>query len=119
MPNIPYVTKYKHTKKFVTKNNKSYSKPEHAKLYNSRRWRGLRNLYYKRNPLCVECSNNNILKEGYCVDHIKPVSEKILEDFKDNKDLELTKTKLKELPKEIIDLYNKQMDINNLDEHTI
>ena len=75
MPNIPYVTKYKHTKKFVTKNNKSYSKPEHAKLYNSRRWRGLRNLYYKRNPLCVECSNNNILKEEYCVDHIKPVSE--------------------------------------------
>jgi hypothetical protein len=45
--------------------------------------------------------------------------QKILEDFKDNKDLELTKTKLKELPKEIIELYNKQMKINNLDNYTI
>ena len=51
MPSIPYKTDYKHTRKFKTKNNKSYSKPEHAKLYNSRRWRGLRNMYYKYNPI--------------------------------------------------------------------
>jgi len=75
MPSIPYKTDYKHTRKFKTKNNKSYSKPEHAKLYNSRRWRGLRNMYYKYNPLCVMCKRNNTIKEGKVVDHIKPVSE--------------------------------------------
>ena len=75
MPNIPYTTKYKHTRKFATKNNKSYSKPEHAKLYNSRRWRALRSMYYKYNPLCAECKRNDRTTEGRCVDHIKPVSE--------------------------------------------
>ncbi len=76
MPNIPYSTNYKHIKKFATKNNKSYSKPQYAKMYNSRRWRALRNMYYKYNPLCKVCKdNNNRITEGKLVDHIKPVSE--------------------------------------------
>ena len=75
MPNIPYSTDYKHTRIFKKKSSKPYSKPEHAKLYNSRRWRGLRNLYYQRNPLCAQCNRNGITKAGDCVDHIKPISE--------------------------------------------
>ena len=75
MPSIPYTTDYKHTRIVKKKSSKSYSKPEHAKLYNSRRWRGLRNFYIKRNPLCIECKKNNTITAGQCVDHIKPVSE--------------------------------------------
>ncbi len=75
MPSIPHRTDYKHTRMFKKKSSKSWSKPEHAKLYNSRRWRSLRNMFYKRNPLCIVCEKNNILTEGKCVDHIQPVSE--------------------------------------------
>jgi 5-methylcytosine-specific restriction protein A len=75
MPNIPYNTDYKHTKSFKLKSSKSYSKPEIAKLYYSGRWRKLRNMFYKYNPLCKACKENNIIKEGKVVDHINPVSE--------------------------------------------
>jgi 5-methylcytosine-specific restriction protein A len=77
MPNIPTNTDYKHTRVFKKKSdvNRSYSKPEHAKLYYSRRWRNLRNLFIQRYPLCKECKGNNIIKQGKLVDHIKPVSE--------------------------------------------
>tara|TARA_R100001594_G_C4044329_1_gene263827 strand:- start:62 stop:418 length:357 start_codon:yes stop_codon:yes gene_type:complete len=76
MPNIPHRTDYKHTRVFKKKSSKSYSKPEHAKLYNSRRWRALRNMFYKYNPLCKMCRDEkNKTTEGKCVDHIKPVSE--------------------------------------------
>ena len=75
MPNIPYSTDYKHTRVFKKKSSKSYSKPEHAKLYYSRRWRGLRNLFIRRNRLCINCKDNNLIVEGELVDHIKPISE--------------------------------------------
>jgi 5-methylcytosine-specific restriction endonuclease McrA len=75
VPFIPYRTDYKHTRIVKKKSSKSYSKPEYAKLYNSRRWRNLRNMYYKYNPLCVECKRNNIVKEGKVIDHLIPVSE--------------------------------------------
>lgn len=75
MPNIPFKTDYKHTRIIKKKSCKSYSKPEHAKLYYSNRWRKLRNMYYKYNPLCKECKNNDRITEGNVVDHISPVSE--------------------------------------------
>tara|TARA_R110002020_G_scaffold92169_6_gene223361 strand:+ start:7874 stop:8209 length:336 start_codon:yes stop_codon:yes gene_type:complete len=74
MPNIPYKTDYKHTRVFRNK-NKTYSRPEHAKLYNNSRWRKLRAMFYKRNPLCVHCKNNDRLREGNVVDHIIPISD--------------------------------------------
>lgn len=75
MPSIPYKTDYKHTRVFKKKSSKSYSKPEHAKLYYSRRWRNLRALFISRYPLCKECKKNNKIVEGRVVDHIQPVSE--------------------------------------------
>ena len=75
MPNIPYSTDYKHTRVVRKKNNKSYSAPAHVKLYKSRRWRNLRAMFVRYNPLCVACKENNIIKECSVVDHIIPVSE--------------------------------------------
>jgi len=75
MPNLPYSTDYKHTRSFKKKTSKSYSKPEIAKLYYGRRWKRLRQMFIRYNPLCVNCKDNNIIMEGQVVDHIKPVSE--------------------------------------------
>ena len=77
MPTIKSKTDYKHTRVFKKKSdvNKSYSVPQHAKLYYSRRWRNLRNLFIQKYPLCRECKSNNRITEGKIVDHIKPVSE--------------------------------------------
>ena len=77
MPFIPYNTDYKHTRSFKKKSSKSYSKPEHAKLYYSRRWKRLRQMFIRYNPLCINCKDNDIIKEGEIIDHIKPVSEDI------------------------------------------
>ena len=74
MPNIPTHTNYKWIRRKVN-NNTSYSNPEHAKLYNSKRWRSLRSKYIRYNPVCVQCRDNNIIKDANVVDHIKPVSE--------------------------------------------
>ena len=75
MPEIPYSSNYKHTRVFKKKSSKSYSKPEHAKLYYSRRWKRLRQMFIRYNPLCKDCKDSDIIKEGQVVDHIKPVSE--------------------------------------------
>jgi len=73
MPYLPTTTKYKWIRKIKKDYNKSYSKPELAKLYHTTRWRKLRGWYIKNNPLCVMCKENNIIKEAYLVDHIQEV----------------------------------------------
>ena len=41
-------------------------------FYQGKRWRYLRNSYIRKNPLCVMCGDNGIIKEGNVVDHIIP-----------------------------------------------
>tara|TARA_B100000519_G_C14251244_1_gene442546 strand:+ start:3042 stop:3395 length:354 start_codon:yes stop_codon:yes gene_type:complete len=76
MPYLPTSTKYKWMRKIVkVEDNRSYSKPEHAKLYNTTRWRKMRNMHIKHNPLCVVCKKNNRIKVADVVDHIVEVAD--------------------------------------------
>ena len=45
------------------------------KFYHSKQWRGLRNNYIKRNPVCVICLKKDIITPANVVDHIKPIAE--------------------------------------------
>ena len=75
MPYLPTTTKYKWIRKIKKDYNKSYSKAEHAKIYNSNRWRRLRNDYIKHNPLCVLCKKNNRTTAAKVVDHIIEIAD--------------------------------------------
>ena len=46
----------------------------HAKLYNSARWKAVREKQLKIQPLCEACLNNGIDKPAVQVDHIKAIS---------------------------------------------
>jgi 5-methylcytosine-specific restriction protein A len=72
MPIIPKTTKYKWIREYKPR---AYSMPAIAKLYNTTRWRKLRLLFIKENPVCAMCKKNNRLTAAKLVDHIKPVSE--------------------------------------------
>ena len=75
MPYLPTTTKYKWIRKIKKDYNTSYSKPEYAKIYQSNRWRKLRNWYIKNNPMCVMCRKKNITKAAYVVDHIIEIAD--------------------------------------------
>jgi 5-methylcytosine-specific restriction protein A len=75
MPYLPTTTKYKWIRKIKKDYNKSYSKPEYAKIYNSHRWRKLREYFIKNNPLCKICKKNNRIKESKVVDHIVEIAD--------------------------------------------
>ena len=75
MPYLPSTKKYKWMRTIAKDRNKSYSRPELAKLYNTTRWRKLRAYWVKHNPLCVICYKNNIINEVDVVDHIKEISD--------------------------------------------
>ncbi len=74
MPNIPTTTTYKWIRKSI-RPNRVYSDSEHAKLYNSKRWRSLRLQYIKYNTLCVQCKDRDRIVAAKVIDHIIPVSE--------------------------------------------
>ena len=44
-------------------------------FYHSTAWRNLRKLHITQNPLCAECKRRGIVKVGYVVDHITPISK--------------------------------------------
>ena len=66
-------------------NNKRYDEnrdPRLKKFYAGSRWRRLRNLYIKRNPLCEHCLTDDRVKPAEEVDHIIPVKEDWSKRFK-------------------------------------
>tara|TARA_R100001443_G_scaffold113463_1_gene128194 strand:- start:45 stop:413 length:369 start_codon:yes stop_codon:yes gene_type:complete len=75
MPYLPTTTKYKWIRKIKKDYNKSYSRAEYANIYQSNRWRKLRNHYIKHNPICVECERNNKITTAKIVDHIKEIAD--------------------------------------------
>ena len=44
-------------------------------FYHTPAWRNLRKKYITEHPLCAECERNNIIKVGFIVDHIIPISK--------------------------------------------
>ena len=55
-------------------------KPKQARItpnsdfYHSKQWRGLRNYYIQRNPLCEACKRRGKVTGGQVVDHIKSIN---------------------------------------------
>jgi 5-methylcytosine-specific restriction protein A len=46
---------------------------DHKKLYNGRPWRKFRAAYLALNPLCIECTAEELIVAATVVDHIKQV----------------------------------------------
>jgi len=46
----------------------------HAKLYNSARWKAVREKQMKIQPLCEVCLNNDLTEAATQVDHIKAIT---------------------------------------------
>ena len=76
MPYLPTTTKYKWIRR-IKKDYvpKTYSKPEHSKIYNTTRWRKLRGYFIKNNPLCKLCKKKNITTVAKVVDHIVEIAD--------------------------------------------
>lgn len=51
---------------------RSVAAVEYRKIYNTARWRKLRDAHKWSNPLCVYCLEQEIVQEVEVVDHIKP-----------------------------------------------
>ena len=51
---------------------KRTSTTKHQKLYNSSRWKRLRLMQLRRNPLCSHCVEKGLLTPATDVDHIVP-----------------------------------------------
>ncbi len=45
-----------------------------ANIYNSRQWKRIRQLVLHKQPLCVNCSNNNKYITANTIDHIIPIN---------------------------------------------
>lgn len=71
MPNIPKTDKPYWTKGAKVKGGKVAN---HAKLYNSARWKAVREKQLKIQPLCEVCLNKQINEPATQVDHIKAIS---------------------------------------------
>lgn len=54
---------------------KQYTTDALAKEYNNVKWRKLRAIYAKRNPLCISCLGIGRYTPMNVVDHIKPISD--------------------------------------------
>lgn len=50
-------------------------KHKNTALYNSRKWRALRESVLQREPLCRICAKDGEIKPAQMVDHIKPVNK--------------------------------------------
>lgn len=61
---MPYLKK--------TKSNSaiSFNKIERHKIYNTSKWRKLRQIYLMYNPLCEICLSKNIIKQGEHIHHL-------------------------------------------------
>lgn len=66
MPNIPKGTKRPWLARKPKQNTEA--RKERNKFYKTKRWRDLRLMFIRQQPLCVECG-----VEGKVVDHIKPI----------------------------------------------
>tara|TARA_R100000654_G_scaffold21267_5_gene42921 strand:+ start:12043 stop:12384 length:342 start_codon:yes stop_codon:yes gene_type:complete len=75
MPYLPSTTNYKWLRKIKKDYNKSYSNPKYAKLYNTSRWRKMRDNYIMQNPICIICKKNNRIRKADVVDHIIEVAD--------------------------------------------
>ena len=71
MAKIPKTEKPFWTKGAKTKTSKVAN---HAKLYNSARWKAVREKQLKIQPLCEACLNNGIDTIATQVDHIKAIT---------------------------------------------
>ena len=71
MPKIPKSDRPYWTKAAKTKTSKVAN---HAKLYNSARWKAVREKQLKIQPLCEACLNNGIDEPATQVDHIRAIS---------------------------------------------
>jgi len=71
MPNIPKTDKPFWTKGAKVKQSKVAN---HAKLYNSARWKAVREKQMKIQPLCEVCLNKEINTVATQVDHIKAIT---------------------------------------------
>lgn len=49
-------------------------KEKNEAIYNSRRWRALRQLHLQEQPLCVVCRVENQVEPATVVDHIRPIN---------------------------------------------
>ena len=66
----------KHRAKANRQRNKRYDQkrdPKLKKFYSSSRWRKLRNLKLKRDPICEMCEEKNRTRMATEVDHIIPI----------------------------------------------
>ena len=71
MPKIPKSERPYWTKGAKVKVSKVAN---HAKLYNSARWKAVREKQMKIQPLCEVCLNNDLTEAATQVDHIKAIT---------------------------------------------
>jgi 5-methylcytosine-specific restriction protein A len=55
------------------KNRKAKQSDDVDKIYKTQRWRRVRALQLKENPLCDKCRKEGKVKDAEMVDHIKPI----------------------------------------------
>lgn len=48
---------------------------ETQKIYTSTRWRKIREIKLKKNPLCQDCQDEGVIKVADVVDHITPIKQ--------------------------------------------
>ena len=68
-----------HEQQELYKDNKSYNETrvdkEHSKFYSTARWRKLRALKLRQDPLCKDCKGNNITTLADMVHHDEEIKE--------------------------------------------
>ena len=54
---------------------KNLNEEKNRKIYNTTRWRKFSALYKQKNPYCVKCKENGILKASEVTDHVERINE--------------------------------------------
>lgn len=84
-PGCPELTEGYYCKEHQREMNREYNRSNrpYKKLYNSSRWKELRQYRLNTQPLCVECLKNDRITPATVVDHIKPHKgdEELFYDF--------------------------------------
>lgn len=69
---VPAGTKYCETHRHLLNDEKQGNNRQRRKLYDTSRWRKLRNLKINSDPLCEECLRNDRITGAEEIDHIQP-----------------------------------------------